>query len=101
MIIVHVYLHAKEEIINVFKEANIKNAKSSVQEPGILRFDVMQQEDDPSRFLLVEIYKNKKAISEHKETAHYAEWVKAAEPMLAEPRVKTIYRNLFPGDSEL
>lgn len=101
MIIVHVYLHAKEEMINAFKEANIKNAKSSVQEPGILRFDVMQQGDDPLRFLLVEIYKNEKAISAHKETAHYAEWVKVAEPMLAEPRVKTIYRNLFPDDNEL
>jgi len=101
MIIVHVYLHAKEEMINAFKEANIKNAKSSVQEPGILRFDVMQQEDDQSRFLLVEIYKNEKAISAHKETAHYAEWVKVAEPKLAEPRVKTIYRNLFPDDNEL
>jgi len=100
MIIVHVYLHAKEEMINAFKEANIKNAKSSVQEPGILRFDVMQQEDDQSRFLLVEIYKNEKAISAHKETAHYAEWVKVAEPKLAEPRVKTIYRNLFPDDNE-
>jgi len=101
MIIVHVYLHAKEEMINAFKEANIKNAKSSVKEPGILRFDVMQQEDDQSRFLLVEIYKNEKAISAHKETAHYAEWVKVAEPKLAEPRVKTIYRNLFPDDNEL
>ena len=101
MIIVHVYLHAKEEMINAFKEANIKNAKSSVQEPGILRFDVMQQEDDQSRFLLVEIYKNEKAISAHKETAHYAEWIKVAEPKLAEPRVKTIYRNLFPDDNEL
>ena len=101
MIIVHVYLHAKEEMINAFKEANIKNAKSSVQEPGILRFDVMQQGDDPLRFLLVEIYKNEKAISAHKETAHYAEWVKVAEPKLAEPRVKTIYRNLFPDDNEL
>jgi len=100
MIIVHVYLHAKEEMINAFKEANIKNAKSSVQEPGILRFDVMQQEDDQSRFLLVEIYKNEKAISAHKETAHYAEWIKVAEPKLAEPRVKTIYRNLFPDDNE-
>lgn len=100
MIIVHVYLHAKKEMINAFKEANIKNAQSSVQEPGILRFDVLKQEDDPSRFLLVEIYKNEKAISAHKETVHYAEWVKVAEPMLAEPRVKTIYRNLFPDDNE-
>jgi autoinducer 2-degrading protein len=100
MIIVHVYMHAREEMINAFKEANIKNAKNSIKEPGILRFDVLQQEDDPSRFLLVEIYKNVKAISAHKETAHYAEWLKVAEPMFAEPRVKTIYRNLFPDEKE-
>ena len=100
MIIVHVYIHSKEEMLDAFKEANIKNAKCSVKEPGILRFDVLQQEDDPSRFLLVEIYKDEKAISAHKETAHYAEWVKFAEPMLAEPRVKTVYRNSFPDEKE-
>jgi len=100
MIIVYVYLHSREEMINAFKEANIKNAANSVKEPGILRFDVLEQEDDPSRFLLVEIYKNEKAISAHKETAHYAEWLKVAVPMLAEPRVKTIYRNLFPDENK-
>jgi (4S)-4-hydroxy-5-phosphonooxypentane-2,3-dione isomerase len=101
MIVVNVYIRARKEMTDVVKEANIKNAKNSIKEPGIIRFDVMQQEDDPSRFLLVEIYKNEKAISAHKETAHYAEWVKVAEPMLAEPRLKTIYRNLFPDDNEL
>ena len=99
MIIVHVYLHTKAEMLNDFKEATVKNANNSIKEPGIIRFDVLQEKDEPSRFLLVEIYKNETAISAHKETAHYAEWVKVAEPMLAEPRVKTIYRNLFPDDN--
>lgn len=100
MIIVHVYLHVKDEMINTFKEATIKNAKNSVQEPGIIRFDVLQQEDDPSRFLAVEIFKDEKAISAHKETAHYAEWLKIAVPMLAEPRFRNKYRNQFPDDKE-
>jgi|SRR5680860_165692 len=99
MIIVHIYLHAKEEMINAVKDITLKNAKKSVQEPGIIRFDVLQQEDDPSRFLVVEIYKNEKAITAHKETAHYAEWVKVAEPMLAEARTKKIYSNQFPDDT--
>jgi quinol monooxygenase YgiN len=98
MIIVHVYLHSKPDLIDAFKEANITNAKSSIKEPGILRFDVLQQDDDPSRFLLVEVYKDEKAIARHKETAHYAQWVKNAEPMLAEPRTKIIYKNIFPDD---
>ncbi|MHB1347510.1 MAG: antibiotic biosynthesis monooxygenase [Candidatus Humimicrobiaceae bacterium] len=99
MIIVHIYLHTNKEMIEAFKEANIKNAQNSIKEYGILRFDVLQQEDDPSRFLLVEIYRDEKAIASHKETFHYAEWVKTAEPMLAEPRSKTIYRNVFPDEN--
>ena len=100
MIIVHINLHTREEMIDAFKEANIKNASNSIKEPGILRFDVLQQEDDPSRFLLVEIYKNEKAVSAHKETEHYAEWLKAAVPMLAEPRSRVFYRNIFPDEKE-
>jgi (4S)-4-hydroxy-5-phosphonooxypentane-2,3-dione isomerase len=100
LIIVHVHLHSKKEMTDAFKEANIKNARNSIKEPGILRFDVLQNEDDPARFLLVEIYKDEKAVLAHKETAHYAEWVKTAEPMLSEPRTKTIYKNLFPENNE-
>lgn len=100
MIIVHVFIHAKPDMIDAFKEANVKNARSSIREPGILRFDVMQQEDDPTRFLLVEIYKDDKAIAQHKQTLHYAEWLKFAEPMLAEPRTKIIYKNIFPDNKE-
>lgn len=100
MIIVHVFIHAKPNMIGAFKEANVKNARSSSREPGILRFDVMQEEDDPTRFLLVEIYKDDKAIAQHKQTPHYAEWLEFAEPMLAEPRTKIIYKNIFPDDKE-
>jgi len=99
MIIVHVYLHAREETISAFKEATIKNAKNSIKEPGIIRFDVLQQEDDSSRFVAVEIFKNERAMLAHKETSHYAEWLKTAVPMLAEPRTRKRYLNHFPDDN--
>ncbi|MCL6087498.1 MAG: antibiotic biosynthesis monooxygenase [Actinobacteria bacterium] len=94
MIILHVFLHSKPDLIDALKEVNIKNANSSIKEQGVLRFDVLQQDDDSSRFLLVEVYKDEKAIVQHKETDHYAQWVKNAEPMLAEPRTKIIYKNV-------
>jgi (4S)-4-hydroxy-5-phosphonooxypentane-2,3-dione isomerase len=99
MIIVHVYLHVKKEMIDAFREATIKNAKNSVLEPGIIRFDILQQEDDPSHFLAVEMFKDEKAMTAHKETAHYAEWLEIAVPMLAETRTRKRYRNQFPDDS--
>ncbi|MHB1252960.1 MAG: putative quinol monooxygenase [Candidatus Humimicrobiaceae bacterium] len=100
MIIVNVYFNVREEMIDAFMEATIKNARNSINEPGILRFEILQQEDDPSRFLAMEIFKSEKARLEHKKTAHYEEWLKVAVPMLAEPRVKTIYRNLFPDENK-
>jgi quinol monooxygenase YgiN len=99
MIIVHVFLHSKPELIDALKEANTENAKNSVKEPGILRFDVLQQENDPSKFLLVEVYKDENSIAKHKETNHYAQWVKKIEPMLIEPRTKIVYKNIFPADN--
>jgi (4S)-4-hydroxy-5-phosphonooxypentane-2,3-dione isomerase len=99
MIIVHVYLHAKKEMINAFRDATIKNARNSVQEPGIIRFDILQQEDDTSRFLAVEIFRDEKAMSAHKETEHYKEWLANAVPMLAETRTRKKYVNRFPDDS--
>jgi autoinducer 2-degrading protein len=98
MLIVHVYVHVKPESIEAFKQATIENARHSVQEPGIARFDVIQQADDPTRFVLVEVYRNAEAPAQHKETAHYAKWRDAVAPMMAEPRSSVKYTNVFPAD---
>ena len=98
MIIVHVHVRVKPEFIEAFREATIENARHSVQEPGIARFDVAQQADDPGRFVLVEAYRTVEAQAGHKETAHYAAWREAVAPMLAEPRTRVIYANAYPSD---
>lgn len=97
MLIVHVQVHVRPEFIDAFKEATVENASHSVQEPGIARFDVLQQADDPSRFLLVEVYRTPQAPAEHKETAHYQLWRDAVAGMMAEPRTSVKYSNVFPG----
>jgi quinol monooxygenase YgiN len=99
MLIVHVHAHVKPEFIDAFKEATITNARHSVQEPGVARFDVIQQADDPARFVLVEVYRTSDAPAQHKETAHYQVWRDAVTPMMAEPRTSVKYSNLFPTDS--
>ena len=98
MLIVHVHVRVKPEFIDAFKEASLENARHSVQEPGIARFDVMQQADDPGRFLLVEVYRSHEATARHKETAHYATWRDTVAPMMAEPRTSVKYSNIFPAD---
>ena len=98
MLVVHVHVHVKPESVEAFKEASIENARNSVQEPGIARFDVIQQSDDPTRFLLVEVYRNQEATLKHKETAHYAAWRDAVSPMMAEPRSSVKFSAVFPGD---
>jgi quinol monooxygenase YgiN len=99
MLIVHVHAHVKPEFIEAFKEATITNARHSLQEPGVARFDVIQQADDPGRFVLVEVYRTGDAPAQHKETAHYQIWRDAVVPMMAEPRTSVKYSNLFPTDS--
>ena len=96
MLIVHVHVHVKPDMVDAFAAATLENARSSVQEPGMVRFDVVQQEDDPTRFLLVEIYRTADDPARHKETAHYATWRDAVEPMMAEPRRSVKYHELFP-----
>jgi quinol monooxygenase YgiN len=98
MLIVQVHILVKGEFIEAFKEASLENARQSVQEPGIARFDVLQQADDPARFLLVEAYRSEEAIARHKETAHYATWATTVTPMMAEPRQRVRYANVFPAD---
>jgi quinol monooxygenase YgiN len=98
MFIVNVYVRVKPDRIEAFKEATLANAQASVKEPGIARFDVLQMKEEPSRFLLVEVYRSPEAPAAHKETEHYKAWKEAVEEMMAEPRSKGIYENLFPGD---
>ena len=97
MLIVHVHVHVRPDAVEAFAAASLENARESVQEPGVIRFDVVQQEDDPTRFLLIEIYRTSEDPARHKATAHYATWRDAVEPMMAEPRRSVKYRARFPG----
>ena len=98
MLIVQVHVHVKPEFIEAFREATSENARNSVQEPGIARFDFMQQADDPSRFVLCEVYRDQAATAAHKETAHYHAWLAAVDDMFAEPRTRALYHNVSPDD---
>lgn len=98
MLIVHVFVHVKPEFVEAFKTASIENAQNSVQEPGIARFDVIQQADDPAKFVLVEVYRTADDPARHKETVHYLKWRTTVAEMMAEPRSSIKYVNLFPGD---
>jgi len=98
MFIVHVHVHVKPESIGAFIEATAENARNSVQEPGVARFDVVQQADDPARFVLVEAYRSPEGAARHKETAHYQKWRDAVAPMMAEPRTSVKYGAIFPPD---
>ena len=99
MHIIHVYIHVKPECVEAFKAASLANAQASVREPGIARFDVIQQADYAARFVLVEAYRSLAGHAAHRETAHYAAWRDAVAPMMAEPRTATKFVNLFPGDT--
>lgn len=98
MFIVHVHVHVKPESVEAFKTATLANARASRQEPGIARFDVVQQADDPTRFVLVEVYRDAAANVAHKETAHYPVWRDTVAPMMAEPRSSVKFNNIFPDD---
>lgn len=98
MFIVHVFVHVKAEYVEAFKEASLENARNSVQEQGIARFDVIQQQDDPTRFVLVEVYRTADDPAKHKETNHYAKWRGAVAEMMAAPRTSIKYHNVFPGE---
>ncbi len=99
MQIAHVQVHVKPEFIEPFIQATLANARESVKEPGVARFDVIQRTDDPRRFLLVEIYRTADAPAQHKATPHYLTWRETVAPMMAEGRTSLQYRNLFPEDS--
>jgi quinol monooxygenase YgiN len=98
MLIVHVHVHVKPEAVEPFRLASIENARCSLQEPGVARFDVLQQADDPTRFVLVEIYRDAQAPARHKETAHYARWRDTVAPWMAEPRTSVKFTRAAPDD---
>lgn len=98
MLIVHVQIHVKPECVEAFRAATIENARNSVLEPGIARFDVVQQLDEATRFVLIEIYRSVEATAAHKETAHYAAWRDAVAPMMAEPRTSVKYAGVIPDE---
>jgi (4S)-4-hydroxy-5-phosphonooxypentane-2,3-dione isomerase len=99
MFVVLVYVHVKSDAIELFKEATLENARNSVQEAGVARFDFFQQADDPTRFVLVEVYRDVGAPARHKQTAHYAKWRSVAEELMAEPRTGVRYDILFPDEA--
>jgi autoinducer 2-degrading protein len=100
MLVVHVQVHVKPECVEAFKAATLANARASLQEPGVARFDVVQQQDDPTRFVFVEVYRDANAAAAHKETKHYPIWRDAVAPMMAEPRSSVKFNNVFPIDEE-
>ncbi len=98
MFIVHVFVHVKPDQVEGFRNATLENARNSIQEPGIARFDVIQQQDDPTRFVLVEVYRTPDDPARHKETTHYQKWRDTAADMMAEPRTSVKYTNVFPDE---
>jgi len=101
MLVVHVHVHVKEDKIDEFKKISIENAQNSLCEPGIARFDVLRQNDDKSKFVLIEVYKTAEAPAKHKETPHYKKWRDAVTDMMEEPRFSVKFTNLFPEDFAL
>jgi (4S)-4-hydroxy-5-phosphonooxypentane-2,3-dione isomerase len=100
MFIVHVHVKVKPESVAEFKQATLENARNSIQEPGIARFDVVQQQDDETSFVLVEVYRTPEATAAHRDTAHYAKWRDTVELMMAEPRQKATYNAVFPDPQD-
>jgi (4S)-4-hydroxy-5-phosphonooxypentane-2,3-dione isomerase len=99
LLVVHVHVRVKPENIEAFKAATLANARASLCEAGIARFDICQHADDATRFVLVEVYRNPGAPAAHKETAHYALWRDTVAPMMAEPRSSVKFSNVFPDDA--
>jgi quinol monooxygenase YgiN len=99
MLIVHVHVRVKPGSVEAFKKATVENAAHSVEEPGIARFDVIQNNDAPERFVLVEVYRSPDAAAAHKETEHYRIWRDTVADMMAEPRSSVKFTNVFPEDT--
>lgn len=98
MLVVHVHVQVKPESVADFIEATRTNSEASLREPGIARFDVVQQADDATRFVLVEVYKTAEAPALHKETTHYAVWRDTVAPMMAGPRTSVKFHSICPEE---
>jgi len=96
LLVLHVQIQVKPEHIDAFRAATLANARESVKEPGVARFDVVQDRDDPTRFVLVEVFRSDDAPAAHRETPHYNAWKDAVEPWLAAPRTRRSFHALFP-----
>lgn len=101
MIVAMINVHVKPEYVDAFTSAIRENANNSIKEPGVARFDVYQQSDDPARFALIEIYRNEEAVTHHRESAHYIRWRDTVTEMMAELRVRTTYNIVFPTEAEI
>ncbi|MGH7992702.1 MAG: putative quinol monooxygenase [Limisphaerales bacterium] len=100
MLVVHIQVQVKPDCVEAFKQATLANGRASLKEPGVARFDVVQQQDDPTRFVFVEVYRDAAAAAAHKETAHYPVWRDAVAPMMAGPRQSVKFDNVFPDDTD-
>jgi autoinducer 2-degrading protein len=100
MLVVHVHVHVKPDSVEAFLRATKENARASLAEPGIARFDILQSPDDPTRLILVEVYRDAGAPAAHKATAHYQTWRDVVAPMMAEPRSSVKFASCFPPDDE-
>ena len=98
MLIVHVHIQVQADQVEAFKAACVENSRNSLLEPGIARFDVLQQNDDPTRFLLVEIYRTAEAPAAHKQTYHYQKWAETVSGMMAAPRSSVKFTKIYPED---
>jgi (4S)-4-hydroxy-5-phosphonooxypentane-2,3-dione isomerase len=98
MFVVHVFVQVKPELVEAFKAATLENARCSVKEPGVARFDVISEMEDPTKFVLVEVYRSKADSDRHKETAHYERWRDTVAEMMARPRTNIKYANIFPDE---
>lgn len=96
MLIVHVFIQVKPDRIEAFQEASIENSRNSLLEPGVARFDVLQQQDDPTKFVLIEIYRDADAPAAHKQTEHYKAWAAAVADMMAVPRFSVKFDKVYP-----
>ena len=96
MLIVHVHVQVKPESVEAFKAATLTNARLSLLEPGVLRFDVIQEAENLAKFVLVEVYRDAAANAAHKETPHYPVWRDTVAPMMAEPRASTKFNYVLP-----
>ena len=100
MIVRIIHLYVAKDSVEAFRQATVRNHRASMTEPGVLRFDVLQESEDPCHFALYEVYRSEAATEAHKETAHYAEWKKAVEPMMARDRERSSFTVVAPEDPE-